>query len=113
MSFQDIIYNNYQQWQVGYSGTTSLELNKYVSTEPYVFREIIEDFDEKIEVLLALNSTKKMRRNVIDIINSTDNSVISTTTDLITQITDFLNLNSYKGISRGFIDLIGILIVSE
>ena len=30
ISFQDIIYNKYNQWQVGYSGTTSIELNNYI-----------------------------------------------------------------------------------
>ena len=55
MSFQDIIYNNYNQWQVGYTGTASLELNNYIDNEKFVFRNILEDFDEKIEVILALN----------------------------------------------------------
>ena len=31
MSFQDIIYNVHNQWQVGYSGTTSIDLNQYYS----------------------------------------------------------------------------------
>ena len=55
MSFQDIIYNVYEQMQVGYTGTTSLELNKYDPSEKFVFREKIEDFDEKIEVKLAID----------------------------------------------------------
>ena len=33
MSFQDIIYNNYSQWQVGYSGTTSINLNNYLNDQ--------------------------------------------------------------------------------
>ena len=53
MSFQDLIYNNYSQWQVGYSGTASLSLNQYDMNDKNVFREIIPDYDEKIEILLA------------------------------------------------------------
>ena len=36
VSFQDIIYNNYNQWQVGYTGTTNLKLNDY-NSEDLVF----------------------------------------------------------------------------
>ena len=54
MSFQDIIYNNNKQWQVGYTGTAYLELNKYPKCDKYVFKKIIPDYDEKIEILLEI-----------------------------------------------------------
>ena len=71
MSFQDIILNNYNQWQIGYTGTAYLELNDYKKYDinDYVFKEIIIDPDEKIEVLLALNkygyTNEKKKNNII------------------------------------------------
>jgi hypothetical protein len=103
VSFQDIIYNNYSQWQVGYTGTVSLTLNTYDSKEEYLFRSIIPDHDEKIEVLLALKSTKDHMPNIVKKINS--NKINS---NLIQDILDFFTENSHKGSSRGLIDLYGL-----
>ena len=68
ISFQDIIYNKYDQWQVGYTGTVSLNLNKYDTNDKCVFREIIPDYDEKIEILLALRNIKNKKSNNIKIL---------------------------------------------
>ena len=73
MSFQDIIYNRYNQWQVGYTGTTSLSLNTYDSKDKFIFKEKIEDFDEKIEVRLALEGYGAP--NFIDLTKLTDDSL--------------------------------------
>ena len=43
LSFQDIIYNNYNQWQVGYTGTVNMTLNTYPTDDKCVFRTIIPD----------------------------------------------------------------------
>jgi hypothetical protein len=98
MSFQDIIYNKYKQWQVGYTGTSYLRLNNY-ENEDYVFRSIIEDPDEKIEVLLALNSygyLKTNRKNIIVI-----KPIDATLKNIIAII---------KDTPRGIIDLFGLYV---
>jgi hypothetical protein len=46
MSFIDIIYNNHEQWQVGYTGTAYLKLNDYQESENFVFKEIKKVYDE-------------------------------------------------------------------
>jgi len=103
MSFQDIIYNNYpNQWQIGYTGTTSLTLNKYPESDKFVFRKIIEDFDEKIEVVLALkgySAPDDWKPKVYEINN------INTTKNLET-ILSFLD----KDKKRGFVDLAGLFL---
>ena len=63
MSFQDIIYNKYNQWQVGYTGTASLKLVFEGSDKLYTFKEIKEDFDERIEVRLTLEGYGKSKYN--------------------------------------------------
>jgi len=95
MSFQDIIYNNYQQWQVGYTGTISLTLNNYQNGEKYVFKNenIKPDYDEKIEILLALKLTRDKKPNEIRIINL--KSKINES-DIINNIVDFLHLCTFK-----------------
>jgi hypothetical protein len=102
MSFQDIIYNNYKQWQVGYTGTTSLELNKYQPCDTFVFRDKLEDFDEKIEVKLALEgygAPDSFKKNVL-FIQSKDTIVYN-----IKKIINLLNDNP-----RGFVDLAGLFL---
>ena len=103
MSFQDIIYNNYNQWQVGYTGTASLELNTYDSIDkvPFVFRKKIPDYDEIIEIKLALEGYGK---------KDYDNKVIlidkkSSYKENINNIIELL-----KDDPRGFVDLVGIFL---
>ena len=102
MSFQDIIYNKYNQIQIGYTGTTSLSLNKYQDSDEYVFREKIEDFDEVIEVKLALEgygAPDSWKNNVITI-KKTDS------------VDDNLNIiiNNIITNPRGFVDLAGLFL---
>ena len=102
ISFQDIIYNNYKdQWQVGYSGTTSLKLNNYKPGEKFVFKEIKYDFDEKIEVLLALSKYGETDNNrcFIKILDKKENDFSYYNTNIINKISDKEN---------GLIDLYGI-----
>jgi len=98
MSFQDIIYNNYNQLQVGYTGTASLKLNIYKSNEKFVFKKIIEDFDEKIEVTLALNKYGAPDNNI-------NVSFINKDTPLKESIIQISEILGEK--ARGFVDLIG------
>ena len=101
ISFQDIIYNNYDQFQVGYTGTTSLNLNNYDKDDKFVFRDKIEDFDEKIEVKLALEGYGYDDYNKsIGFININDSININ-----IGKIVLFIKDNP-----RGFIDLCGLFI---
>ena len=99
MSFQDIIYNNYNQWQVGYSGTVNLGLVNYEDTDSYVFREIIPDFDEQIEIKLALAGFGSNKPIDILVIRS-DNTIRFY---LLTIIQDLQ-------LTRGVIDLCGLFI---
>lgn len=108
MSFQDIIYNNYNQWQVGYSGTTTLKLNDYEDKENFVFREIIEDYDFKIEVRLALLKYGSPE-------NNTDMShipvlKINKSVNYIENLNKILNHINY---SRGIVDLAGLFLYYE
>ena len=57
MSFQDIIYNSYNQLQIGYTGTANINLHNNMlnlDDQDYVFTKINLDPDEEIEVNLAL-----------------------------------------------------------
>ena len=108
MSFQDIIYNNYEQWQVGYTGTASLKLNDYEPHETNVFRKIIKDPDEIIEIKLALNGyayTGNYTKTVshINKIDTRKNININ-----INIIIDLVIDNP-----RGFVDLAGIFLDLE
>ena len=106
MSFQDIIYNNYNQWQVGYTGTASLRLNNYdtIDKVPYVFRNIKPDYDEIIEVKLALDGYGKEKY---------DNKVIII--DKKTSIEDNIRTiyELLKDDPRGFVDLSGVFLEYE
>jgi hypothetical protein len=101
MSFQDIIYNNYEQWQVGYTGTTSLKLNDYIDNEKFVFKKIKEDFDEKVEVTLALYKygSNNSKKDIRFIKKNNDWK------DSINQIMMLLGKDA-----RGFVDLAGIFV---
>jgi hypothetical protein len=105
MSFQDIIYNNYKQWQVGYTGTASLKLNIYKPNEINVFKKIINDPDEIIEIKLALNgySESKVYSNKVTLINKEESYQ--------TNINIIIKLLSDD--PRGFVDLAGIFLEQE
>jgi hypothetical protein len=111
MSFQDIIFNNYGQWQVGYSGTTTIKLNNYLSEDKFVFRKIIEDYDEKVEVTLAF---KKMGRNIyrddfnVMLINKIDDNSEDNLDKTIGKIINLLTVDG--DIPRGFVDLAGLFL---
>jgi hypothetical protein len=105
MSFQDIIYNVYNQWQVGYSGTTTLKLNDYRKEDTHVFREIIGDYDFKIEIKLAL-----LKYGNNQIINSMEEIKVL----LINKEDDYKHnlakIVCYIGGSRGIVDLAGLFL---
>ena len=123
LSFQDIIYNSYEQWQVGYTGTISMDLNKYDDSENFVFKEKIEDFDEIIEVKLALKGYGSP--NIYDestppkLIEIYDNTVkiILDNIDVDAKIKEIIDLtNKYTRYTiepRGLIDLAGIFLDYE
>ena len=71
LSFQDIIYNSYEQIQIGYTGTIYMNLNIYEKTDDFVFRKKVEDYDEKIEIKLALNRYGSSKPSQILVINKT------------------------------------------
>jgi hypothetical protein len=55
-SFQDIIYNKYNQLQVGYTGTAFIKLPDYEYPKDHrAFRKIIPDSDLNMELYLALS----------------------------------------------------------
>jgi hypothetical protein len=105
MSFQDIIYNNHNQWQVGYTGTAYLQLNKYEKDETNVFRNIIKDPDEIIEIKLALDgyAYRGYSKNVIEI----DRNRLDQNAQIM-HILTVLDENP-----RGFVDLAGIFLDLE
>jgi len=75
ISFQDLIYNNYSQWQVGYTGTAYLELFNYKDVKEFVFsNNIIKDSDEKFDILFAIYGygKKKIDENIY-VINISEN----------------------------------------
>jgi hypothetical protein len=103
-SFQDIIYNNHNQWQVGYTGTAYLELNDYFKNENFLFKCIDEDPDEFIEIKLAFNNyTNTKERNSILIVNESDN-----TETIINSLITHLKKDGQN--ARGIVDLAGIFI---
>jgi Fe-S cluster assembly scaffold protein SufB len=105
LSFQDIIYNTYKQFQVGYTGTIYMNLNSYDSSEDYVFRDKIEDYDEKIEIKLALNryGSEPSEQKKITIIDKSAYIGLN----LITI------LDKIKSNPRGIVDLAGLFIDYE
>jgi hypothetical protein len=97
VSFQDIIYNN--NFQVGYTGTTYLHLNNYEESDINVFKEKIPDYDESLEILLALNQYgKKTAVPTIYYINKN-----STNDQFINKIIEILQKEG--NIPRGLVDL--------
>ena len=108
VSFQDIIYNNYKQWQVGYTGTASLTLNKYESTEEHLFKCVDEDPDEFIEIYLSFLKFGTVQKDkkilLIDIASiNLENNI----NNIIT------HLKQSNQIARGIVDLAGLFINYE
>jgi hypothetical protein len=101
LSFQDIIYNTYDQLQIGYTGTTYLNLNTYEPSpnDKYVFRDKVPDYDESIEIILALNQYGKSTSNIQ--IHTISKS--SSNRDIINKVIEILT--SEGNIPRGLIDL--------
>ena len=111
LSFQDIIYNNYNQLQVGYTGTIYMNLNKYDEKDKYVFRSKIEDVDEMIEVKLALvGYGNDNHNNKINIIKMDDTDIDSKLLEIVKILKGNL---SHKNIPRGFVDLAGLFLNYE
>ena len=110
MSFIDIIYNNHEQWQVGYTGTAYLKLNDYQEDEKFVFKEIKKIYDEKMEILLALygfgNSNAENKKKVYKIIEDSKN--INNEVKITNNINKIIEV--IKDNPRGFIDLYGIFV---
>ena len=102
LSFQDIIYNVYpEQWKIGYTGTIYLNPDIYFKDDTFVFKNKIEDFDERIEVKLALKgygSSIDWNNNVI-IINTQKNTLV-----------EQLQIILSNGINRGIVDIGGLFI---
>ena len=102
ISFQDIIYNNYNQWMVGYTGTADIELNSY-GDEKYVFKDIIPDEREKEEVEKALTHGPEPHHNRFHGLKIEKNR------DFKKELTDILKMLA-SGNERGLIDLTGLFI---
>jgi len=105
MSFQDIIYNKYDQWQVGYTGTASLKLNTYNDDERNVFRKINYDPDEIIEIKLALKGYGHS--------GAYDDTVVSINKEDTYHKNIEIIINLLKDNPRGFVDLAGIFLDIE
>lgn len=56
VTFQDIIFNKFNQHQVGYTGTIYLQLNDYThcDIQEHLFKNKVEDIDELFGIELAL-----------------------------------------------------------
>ena len=104
VSFQDIIYNVYpEQWQVGYTGTTYLNLNKYYEGDHFVFRNKEEDYDEKIEVRLAIEAYGSP--------SDFDKSrVITININEVPNIEQQIQFIMTHGFNRGIVDLAGLFL---
>jgi hypothetical protein len=105
MSFQDIIYNKYDQWQVGYTGTASIGLNTYKSHERNVFRKINYDPDEIIEIKLALKGYGHS--------SAYDYTVVSINKEDTYQNNIEIIIRLLIDNPRGFVDLAGIFLDIE
>ena len=103
VSFQDVIYNVYNQWQVGYTGTMHLNLNTYFPEDRFVFRNKIEDFDEKIEVRLAIESYGSPS-------GFDKNSVICLNTNRLNTVDAQINFIMSHDFTRGLVDIAGLFI---
>ena len=103
VSFQDIIYNVYpNQWKVGYTGTIYLNPDIYFKDDAFVFRNKIEDFDEKIEVKLALKG--------YGCFTDYNNNVVMINTDTQKEVSAQLSTILSFGINRGLVDIAGLFI---
>ena len=110
MSFQDIIYNNYDQLQFAYTGTAYMKLNDYRRNEKFVFKHIERDKEEDVEVKLAI-CQYGLPSNIT---KSTIIKRIKETKDKKRIIGDILNvLGSFGQQCRGIIDLAGIFVKNE
>jgi hypothetical protein len=103
ISFQDIIYNNYNQWMVGYTGTADIKLNRYEETETKVFRKIIPDPREHEEVKKALKESPDKDFNRFHRLH------IKKEDDLIHKLYNILDMLKISH-ERGLIDLTGLFI---
>ena len=104
VSFQDVIYNVYpDQWQVGYTGTTYLNLNRYYEGERFVFRNKEEDFDEKIEVRLAIEAYGSPT-------DFNKNEVLTINIDTLTHVEQQIQYIMSHGFNRGLVDLAGLFL---
>ena len=83
LSFQDLLLNTHNQWQVGYTGTTNIIMNKEIGT-------IIPDPDYIAEINLALSAFGSNKE--LEIIKTKD-------------LTTILNL-----VDRGIVDLCGLFL---
>lgn len=108
VSFQDIIYNNYKQWQVGYTGTASLTLNKYESSEEKLFKCVDEDPDEFIEIYLSFLKFGTDQKDKTILFIATES--IDLENNINTIIT---HLQQSNQIARGIVDLAGLFINYE
>jgi hypothetical protein len=103
VSFQDIIYNVYpNQWKVGYTGTVYLNPDIYFKDDTFVFKNKIEDFDEKIEVKLALKG--------YGCFTDYNNNVIIINADTQKEVSDQLSTILSNGVNRGVVDIAGLFI---
>ena len=103
VSFQDIIYNVYDQWQVGYTGTVYLNLNQYFEYDKFVFRNKFEDFDEKIEVRLALEAYGSPT-------DFNKNEVLTININEINRVDEQISFIIRNGFNRGIVDLAGLFL---
>ena len=103
MSYQDIIYNRYQQKQFAYTGTASLRLNVYPPAEKFVFRNIVSDPEEDVEVKLAICQYGLP----VNILNTGRIECIKKTKDIKLIIRSVITVLQQKGQPRGLIDLAG------
>ena len=103
VSFQDIIYNVYEnQWKVGYTGTIYLNPDIYFQEDTFVFKNKIEDFDERIEVKLALEGYGCSAE--------CSNNVVIINTDRQKTLFEQLQTIISVGINRGIVDIAGLFI---
>ena len=124
ISFQDLIYNTNEQWQVGYTGTAYLELFNYNNIKEYVFsNKIIYDSDEKFDILFAIYgygkpdildkskihfiNLKEKPISICNILKSISNN-ISNNKKYIKKILKIIENNP-----RGFIDLHGLFLNND
>ena len=75
-SFVDIIGNRYKQWQVGYTGTVNFNLPLYNEQDTDIFKNVLKDYDEALNVYFALTGTYiTSKNNLFKLTKSTDSSL--------------------------------------